>query len=192
MADETSTTTTEAAPEAAQSAPEPAGAAQADQTLGESGKAALDAERKARRDAERQLKTLNEQLKGYEDANKTELQKAADRAAAAEQAASQWQARFTDSTIRAAVTDAAVAASAIDPATIYALIRDGISLDDDGNPQGIEKSIGELRKSKSFLFSTTPGLRDAHAGGNNFALNDGDALTKAVLGAVGVQTAPNL
>ena len=191
MADETSTTTTEAAPEAAQSAPEPAGAAQADQTLGESGKAALDAERKARRDAERQLRTLSEQLKGYEDANKTELQKAADRAAAAEQAASQWQARFTDSTIRAAVTDAAVAASAIDPATIYALIRDGISLDDDGNPQGIEKAIGELRKSKSFLFST-PGLRDAHAGGNNFALNDGDALTKAVLGAVGVQTAPNL
>lgn len=180
MADET-TTTTEAAPEAAQSAPDPAGAAQADQTLGDSGKAALDAERKARRDAERQLKTLDgqlktltEQLKGYEDANKTELQKAADRAAAAEQTASQWQARFTDSTIRAAVTDAAVAASAIDPATIYALIRDGISLDDDGNPQGIEKAIGELRKSKSFLFST-PGLRDAHAGGGPLPLN-GDAL----------------
>lgn len=166
MADETSTTTTEAAPEAAQSTPKPAVAAQADQTLGESGKAALDAERKARRDAERQLRTLNE------------------RAAAAEQAASQWQARFTDSTIRAAVTDAAVAASAIDPATIYALIRDGISLDDDGNPQGIEKAIGELRKSKSFLFST-PGLRDAHAGGGPLPLN-GDALEASLRTKLGM------
>ena len=40
---------------------------------------------------------------------------------------------------------------------------------------------------KSFLFNAVPhGARDAHAG-SSFPLNDHDALTTAILGAVGVQ-----
>lgn len=48
----------------------------ADDTLGASGKRALTEERRARREAERQVKALRERLQQYEDRDKSELQKA--------------------------------------------------------------------------------------------------------------------
>lgn len=54
--------------------------------LGNAGKQALVEERKARREAEKQLKALNDRLAQYEDRDKTELQKAIERAEAAEKA----------------------------------------------------------------------------------------------------------
>lgn len=161
--------------------PQEAGQAQ----LGDAGKAALDAERKARRDAEKNLKTLQDQLKAREDADKTDLQKAQDAATASETAASDWKSRYEGLVVRNQVIEAAAAARAIDPATIYALIRDNITLDDDGQPQGIDKAIKDLAKNKPFLFNTTPaGAQDTHAR-NAYPLNDYDELTRAVLGAVG-------
>lgn len=56
--------------------------------LGESGKRALVSERQARRDAERQLGELQARLQEFEDRDKTELQKAIERAEAAEKGAS--------------------------------------------------------------------------------------------------------
>lgn len=56
-----------------------------DDKLGDSGRRALASERQARRSAERQLKGLQEQLQQYEDAQKTELQKAQDTAKRYEQ-----------------------------------------------------------------------------------------------------------
>lgn len=53
--------------------------------LGDAGKRALEAERKARRDAEKAQKTLEDRLKEYEDRDKTDLEKA--QAAAQEAAA---------------------------------------------------------------------------------------------------------
>lgn len=78
MADDTSTPTTPT-PDQPQ---EPAAAAPVVETLGEPGKAALEAERKARRDADRQLKETLARLKEFEDRDKTETQKAADALAA--------------------------------------------------------------------------------------------------------------
>lgn len=155
------------------------------EALGDAGKAALVEERKARRDAERQLKALQGQLKALEDANKTEAQKATDEAAKARQEADQLRARLQGLAIRSAVSDAATKARAIDVDAVHALIRDDITVDDDGNPQGVDKAITALAKAKPFLFHTTPaGTRDVSAG-NTYPLNDHDALTNAVLGAVG-------
>lgn len=56
-----------------------------DDKLGDSGRRALASERQARRAAERQLKGLQEQLQQYEDAQKTELQKAQEAAKRYEQ-----------------------------------------------------------------------------------------------------------
>lgn len=69
-------------PEAPASAPE---TPEADAQLGDAGKKALDAERKARRDAERQLAAANQQLQQITDQGKTELELATERAAKAEQ-----------------------------------------------------------------------------------------------------------
>lgn len=57
--------------------------------LGDSGKAALTAEREARKTAERQARELAKSLKEYEDRDKTELQKWQERATAAEKRADQ-------------------------------------------------------------------------------------------------------
>lgn len=74
------TTPTPTPAEVAAAPQEPAAAAPvvADEHLGEAGKAALDSERKARRDADRLAKELAAKLKEYEDRDKTEAQKQAD------------------------------------------------------------------------------------------------------------------
>lgn len=56
--------------------------------LGDGGKRALQEERKARRDAERNLTALEARLKEFEDRDKSDLQKAIERADAAEKGAS--------------------------------------------------------------------------------------------------------
>lgn len=56
-------------------------------TLGEGGKKALDAERKARKELEKQLAEAQERISQFEDANRTELERVEARASAAEAAA---------------------------------------------------------------------------------------------------------
>lgn len=77
-------------------------AAKADDELGDSGKRALQEERKARRDAEKQLKDLNTRLQQFEDSQKTELQKAIERAEAAEKGATSM--RVANARLMAAAT----------------------------------------------------------------------------------------
>lgn len=82
MADDTSTTD--------QTATDPA--ATADTTaldLGDAGKKALAEERKAKREAEKRAADLESRLKAFEDRDKTEAERLAERAAAAEQQARQ-------------------------------------------------------------------------------------------------------
>ena len=186
MADTTSTTSTTSTADTDTTADEaPAVDTTADtDTLGDAGKAALAEERKARRDAEKQLKAMRTQLAAFEDANKSETQKATDAATAAKAEADTYRTRYEGMVVRSAITDAAVAARAIDPATVVALVRDAVTLDDDGDPVGVDKAVAALVKSKPFLFHATPaGARDA-AAGTPVALNDGDALSSSLLAAV--------
>jgi hypothetical protein len=80
MADDTSTTDTSA--EATATAEQ---AVLPENDLGEAGKKALAAERAAKKAAEKQLSELQKRLQEFEDRDKTEAQKLAERAAAAEQ-----------------------------------------------------------------------------------------------------------
>lgn len=61
--------------------------------LGDPGKKALDAERKARAAAEKRAKELDARVKEFEDKDKTEAQKAADAKAAADKRAEDAEAR---------------------------------------------------------------------------------------------------
>jgi hypothetical protein len=65
-------------------------------------KKALDAERKARRDAERQLKELSERLQEIEDRDKSEADKTAERLAAAEARATEAEAGLMRAHVAAA------------------------------------------------------------------------------------------
>lgn len=83
MADDTTQETQETAPDDEQAGDPSA--------LGDPGKKALDAERTARREAEKRAKELADRLQEIEDAEKSELQKIQERAEAAEKAASQHE-----------------------------------------------------------------------------------------------------
>lgn len=70
--------------------------------LGDSGKRALASERRARREAEKQLNEIRTRLQQFEDRDKTEIQKAIERAEAAEQNAVSL--RVTNTRLIAAAT----------------------------------------------------------------------------------------
>jgi len=84
--------------------------------LGDGGKRALQEERKARRDAEKNLTALQARLQEFEDRDKTELQKAIERAEAAEKGASSM--RVTNTRLMAAATHNI-------PANLIELLGDG-------------------------------------------------------------------
>jgi hypothetical protein len=65
--------------------------AQPDEGLGDAGKKALQEERRKARAAEKQLTELQKRLQEFEDRDKTEAQKLAERAAAAEKSAADAQ-----------------------------------------------------------------------------------------------------
>lgn len=86
-------------------APKPAGD---EAKLGDGGKRALQEERKARRDAEKNLTALEARLKEFEDRDKTELQKLAEAQQTAEQratAAEQALARYRVATAKGVPAD---------------------------------------------------------------------------------------
>lgn len=97
MPDTDSTPTTEntdaAADPAGDTATDTAEAPHDAADLGDGGKQAIVAEREARKAAERQLRETQKALKEYEDRDKSELQRALERAEAAEKAAA--EASFT-------------------------------------------------------------------------------------------------
>lgn len=70
-----------------QQSPTPDAGSARDEQLGDGGKKALDAERRRARDLEKQLKAANDKLTAIADAEKTDLQRAADAAAKAQQEA---------------------------------------------------------------------------------------------------------
>lgn len=155
--------------------------------LGDPGKAALAAERKARREADKTAKELAARLAEYEQRDMTEAQKlAAERDTLAAER-DQWRTRAQQTAVANAVTAEAVKLGTVDTDAVVQLLRDRIDVDDDGQPTNVAKAVADLAKSKPYLFRTTPpGARDAHAG-NSYALNDADALSRALAGAVGAK-----
>lgn len=88
MADEP-TTPTDTPAEQPESTPEKSAT---DEPLGDAGKKALDAERREKRAAEKRAAELETRLKEFEDRDKTEAQKLAERAEAAERSLAELQA----------------------------------------------------------------------------------------------------
>lgn len=142
------------------------GTGQADEQLEQPGLNALRAERDARKTAERELAAMRSRLKEFEDRDKTELQKANERAEAAEKAAAETQTRYQAMVTRSAIEQAAQQAGAIDPEAVYLIAQSqGINYDDDGQPVGIDDTIKALTTQRPHLFRTPAGMRDAAATG---------------------------
>jgi predicted RNase H-like nuclease (RuvC/YqgF family) len=52
-----------------------------------------------------------------------------------------------------AVTKAAEKAKALNPSTVYALIKDRVTLDDQGQPNNVDDLLKDLRKTDAYLFA---------------------------------------
>lgn len=144
------------------------GAKPEDEKLGEPGLKALSSEREARKNAERELADLRTKLQEFEDRDKTEAQKAADRLQKAEEDAAYWRTSYQTGEARRAIEKAAGTAGAIDGEVVYLYLKErgAIQHDKDGKPVGVEQAIKALAADKPALFKTTPdGMRDAASTG---------------------------
>ena len=150
--------------------------------LGDKGHAALKAERDARRKAERDLKALRTRLDELENAGKSEDEKRTAALRAAEDRATAAELRYQAAIGRAAVTEAATKAGAISTKAVYALIREDIDFDDDGEPTNIEDLITAARKDEPQLFRAAAGSGDGGKGGRAPATDDMNAQMRKALG----------
>ena len=102
--------------------------------LGDGGKAALAAERKARRDAEKSAKELKERLDAIEAEKLSESEKAIQRAEKAEQALADAQGKIRQAKLLA---ELAKPDYGIVDARSAAKLLEGVEYDDDGNPTNL-------------------------------------------------------
>lgn len=95
--------------------------------------------------------------KQAEEAAKSELQKATDRATSAESRAAELEKTLRDRDMREAVMAAARAANAIDAdaVTMLAIADGGIAVDDDGAISGVEDTVRKILAGKPHLVAGT-------------------------------------
>lgn len=155
MADEAEAGATPAAPGATPNEPNdptPPAATADEAKLGEAGLSALNRERELREAAEKREKALARSLKAYEDADKTESQKATERIAELERENADLVARAQESVVRMAVLDAASRLGFRSPELAFrALDRSGIEFKEDGSPRNVEKLLRELLEREPYL-----------------------------------------
>lgn len=130
--------------------------------------------------------TAAAKLAKLEEANKTELEKATEKASASEATAQKWAERYQQLLAKQAVYEAAQNAGAIDIDAIYALTRDAIEVGEDGEPLGVAQAVKSLQAQKPHLFrQNSPGAQDAFGNQQAPALNSNElenALRKALGG----------
>lgn len=182
MADDTSTTDqtepeeptgdqpeepTEPDPQTDPSEPEPAAAQgdepsakdekpetkKADDKLGDPGKRALENERKARRDAEKELKALRTKVREFEDRDKSDLERAQSRAAELEQQVAAAQSRAVRAEVKAQAS-----ATFADPDDAAAFLDLSKYADGDGeiDAEQIAADLSELLERKPHLAKPAP------------------------------------
>jgi hypothetical protein len=142
-------------------------------------KEALEKERKAARDAAKQIKDLQAKIAGFEDRDKSDAQKLIEErdALKAEREAAVTRARSKAG--KAAALEAARTANALEPLAVYALIRDDLEYDDDDEPTNLDALLAKVRKSAPRLFQQGAGSGDG--GRSSETVRDPNAAINAVL-----------
>lgn len=126
-------------------------------------KAALKAERDARRKFEREFKTAAQKLSEYELAQKSDLEKLiAERDTLRELTASQ-QAQLRQTQTETAVRDAAESAGARNGKLVWKLVKDDLAVDETGRVTNLADAIAQARKDAPELFGPA-GRSDAGKG----------------------------
>ena len=96
------------------------------------------------------------ELDALKAANQTDLEKLTADRDSQRMRADQLAARLTKLLKADAIRTAALAAKAIDADVVLALVADDVTIDDDGEVQGVEEALRALTSSKPHLFNDVP------------------------------------
>lgn len=112
------------------------------------------------------------------EASKTELEKAQEKAAAAETARVEALSKANARILRAEIRAEAAAQKAVDPDVVIALLAgdDSISVDEDGNAVGVADAVKKLLKAKTYLVGSGAPARS----GGEFGGNDGKTIDQQI------------
>lgn len=106
-----------------------------------------------RNDLRKQVEALSKAQKDREDAEKSELQKAVDRAAEAERLLADKDREIAEAMVRSKVVAEASKMNVVDPDAVYRLL-DLTLIDED--PKSVKKALEALLKEKPYLQSQQP------------------------------------
>lgn len=123
-------------------------------------KSALSKERKARRDAEKELRTFRKEREDRENADKSELTKAQERLTKRDAQVTALANRLRDSAVNSAITTAATALKFRDMDDALRLVeRSGIEIDqDEDTPENVEVDVKSVQAAVQALAKAKPHL----------------------------------
>jgi hypothetical protein len=137
--------------------PAPAADAQQPPTGGADGEGALDAAALQRELAKvrREAAGYRTRLQTFEDGQKTEAQKAADRIAELEQSNAQLAAARREDTLRLSATAEARRLGFRNPDIAYRLLAGSVEYDEAGAPKNVGKLLDDIAKAEPYLVNGT-------------------------------------
>lgn len=156
-------------PPAGDTSGDPTPTTQPTEPLGDAGKAALDKERKARAEAEKQLRELLDWKKQQERAGLDEAERLRAEVADATAAREQAEARMRDAVLASAFQREAIAAGVNPELADLALsaIKSELDVDSDGSVIGLTAALHSLRTSRPSLFTPVTPAAPRSPGGTN-------------------------
>jgi len=128
-----------------------------DETLRAEGVRALKREQESRKAAEKRANDLETRLKSIEDKDKGDVERVAGERDALAKKLDEMDRRVKDANARGVITDLAIKANAVSAAGVYALVRDRVEFDDEGNPTNAADLLADAKKSEPGMFSKSPG-----------------------------------
>lgn len=186
MADEQDAGATPADPGATPNTPDPkdSPAAKVDEAkLGDAGLSALNRERELREAAEKREKALAKKVQAFEDADKTEAQKAAERVAELEkELAGERTARQSMSVQMASIASARKLGFRDPELAVRLVSASEVEFDDAGAPRNIERLLGDIAKQYPALVSATTDYGGGPRGTSPGAGDDMNAFIRARTG----------
>lgn len=107
-----------------------------------------------RNDLRKTVEELGTKIKGFEDSNKTEIEKITERAATAERTLADKEREIAEAQTRFRIMSAAQKAGIVDPELAYKAL-DLADIDPE-DPKTIKKALENLLKDKPFLVASQP------------------------------------
>lgn len=128
------------------------------------------------------VEDLLKQITDQEDAQKSDLEKLTGERDDFKTRYETLEAKYRASIAESAVKDAATAAGAISAKAVFALIRDDVTYDDDGQPENVAALIEKAQTDEPALFRKAAGRGDGGKGNGHVESSDMNALIRRAAG----------